>query len=129
MVNDMSLYIDNGSGPIQNPELTQEEFDAGLIQMKESNVAALWQAAHDYELAEISGTAVGLLTLGTIKGGPIAIAIQVWCQSIWLLYYQRKPLITHEWNPELLDFSSCGKIPYTIPELLTEVYLPNNNIL
>lgn len=34
-----------------------------------------------------------------------------------------------EWNEELLNFSSCGKIPYTIPELLAEVTTPDNNIL
>lgn len=115
------LWVDNGDGPMPNPALSQQEFDAGLESMKQQNVAALWQAAHDYEYAQISGTAVGVLAAGVAKGGPVSMAIQQWCLSIWTLYYSRKPIVTHQWNAYLLDFSSCGQIPHTIPELMTEV--------
>jgi len=117
------LWIDNGDGegPVRNPELTDAEFEAELMDAQASNVAALWQSAYDYEFAQISGTAVGLLAAGVQKGGPVALAIQAWCFSIWNLYYQRKPQVTHEWNAALLDFSSCGEIPHSIPDLMAEV--------
>lgn len=115
------LWIDNGTGPVRNPDLTQEEFDAALIELTNTNTMALWQAAHDYEYAQISGSATGLLTLGVLQSKPKSAAIMTWIQSIWTLYYSRKPTVTHEWNAALLDFSSCGTIPYSIPELMAEV--------
>lgn len=115
------LWIDHGDGPVRNPDLSDDEFNAGLAQRRIENVSALWQSAHDYEFAQISGTAVGLLAAGVQKGGPVALAIQAWCFSIWTLYYQRKPRVTHEWDAALLDFSSCGEIPHSIPDLMAEV--------
>ena len=123
MVNQMDspLWIDNGSGPIRNPALSDAEFAEGLESMKQSNTAALWEAAHNYEYFQVSGSAVGLLALGVAQSKPKCIAVMTWIQSIWTLYYQRKPLVTHEWDATLLDFSSCGQIPYTVPELIAEV--------
>ena len=118
-----ALWIDDGSGPVRNPALTEAEFNAGIEAARASNVGTLWQAAHDYEYAEISGSAIGLLVLGVSQQKPKCMAVMAWIQSIWSLYYQRKPLVTHEWNPTLLDFSSCGPCPWTVPDLLAELGL------
>lgn len=115
------VWIDNGTGPVRNPALTDEEFQQGLSYLQAQNVDALWQAAHDYEYAQISGTAIGLLTMGVSQGKPKSTAVMQWIQSVWALYYQRKPQVTREWNAALLDFSSCGEIPHSIPELMAEV--------
>lgn len=118
-----ALWIDNGSGPVRNPYLSDAAFQDGLDKLKADNVAALWQAAHDFEYAEINGTGVGLLVIGVQRSLPKSLAIMAWDQSIWNLYYQRKPLVTHQWDGSLMDFSSCGPMPHTIPELMAEVSL------
>lgn len=115
------LWIDNDSGPVRNPDLSDAEFEAGAAKLQAKNLASLWQAAHDFEYAEISGTAIGLLVLGILQSKPKCLAVQAWDQSIWAIYYARKPLITEIWDAPLLDFSSCGPCPYTVPELLEEV--------
>lgn len=91
--------------------------NAGIIN---NNIVSLWQAAHDYEYLRISGSAIGLLTLGAIQGKPKCLAVKAWINSIWTLYYTRKAAITADSVVDL-DFTSCGKIPHTIPELIVEV--------
>lgn len=81
----------------------------------------LWNAAHDYEYAQISGTAVGILALGVLAGRPKSLAIQSWIIGIWTLYYEKKSMITSTPDESLYDFSSCGPMPYSIPELMAEV--------
>ena len=115
------LWVDDGTGPVQNPALSSDDFAAGLADLQAKNLDSLWQAAHDYEFARISGTAVGLLAVGVQKGGPVSLAIQAWCNSIWDLYYAHKPSVSHTWDASLVDFSSCGQMPHTIPELMKEV--------
>lgn len=121
MVNFKPIYIDTGSGIVRNPDLTEEEFQAHLLSQREANIRSLWQAAHDYEYEQISGSAVGMLVLGVLQQKPKSLAIQAWIQSIWNLYYQRKALVTDNLDQSYLDFSSCGVIPYTVPELMSEI--------
>lgn len=83
--------------------------------------AELWQAAHDYEYAQISGSAVGLIAVGVMLGKPKCAAVQEWIKTIWGLYYQRKATVTPFFKPSL-DFSSCGNIPASVPELMAELY-------
>ena len=78
--------------------------------------ASLWQAAHDYEYAAISGSAIGLLALGVIQQTPKCIAVQAWLKSIWVEYYTRMANGSTNY-----DFSFAGGIPYSIPELIAEV--------
>jgi hypothetical protein len=56
-----------------------------------------------------------------MKGTAKALAIAAWSASIWNLYYVRKALLTPVMDYSLLDFSSCGPIPYSIPELRSEL--------
>ena len=72
---------------------------------------------HGHAVADVTG----LLVLGVSAQKPKSMAVQAWVTSIWTLYYSRKPLVTHEYQPELLDFSGCGVIPFTVPDLLAEV--------
>lgn len=118
-----ALFIDlaDGNGPIRNPEITDEEYASGLEEMKNNNIRTLWQAAHDYEFEQISGSAIGLLVLGVLQAKPKCTAVRNWINSIWALYYSRKPTVTHVFDPQLQDFSSCGPIPYTVPELMVEL--------
>ena len=117
----IALWVDDGNGPIRNPELSDEVFAEGLATVRDLNVASLWQAAHDYEYQQISGTATGLLAIGVLKQRPVALAIQNWVLSIWNLYYQRKASVTELSDPTLCDFSVCGPMPHSIPELMSDV--------
>jgi len=89
----------------------------GQIAMDDAaRVARLWQAAHDYEYAEISGSAIGMLALGVGQAKPKCLAVQAWITSIWALYYARKASGSAE-----IDFTGCGPMPYTVPELMEEM--------
>jgi len=121
-----ALWVDDGNGPIQNPAISPEDFPALLAAWQANNVASLWQSAYSYEFNRISGTAVALLAQGVVKGGPVAKAILEWSNSLWALYYERKPLVLAWASPAgtdwtLMDFSSLGELPHSIPELLAEV--------
>jgi hypothetical protein len=81
----------------------------------------LWRAATAWEQTYISGSAVGLVTLGVISSAPKCLAVRDWIQSIWTLYYQRKAMDQSAWAPEMLDFSPCGPMPHSVPELMAEL--------
>ena len=99
---------------------TQAEKDASIAAdnaAKEANrVAALWKAAHDYEYAQISGSAIGLLAIGVMQKLPKCLAVQNWIKSIWTIYYERKANGSTD-----TGFSSVGPCPYSIPELMIEL--------
>lgn len=109
------------SAGVRNPDVTNEEFRAWQEEQRQININTLWQAAHDYEYARISGTAPAMVTLGVVKGSKRALEVALWIQSIWALYYKRKPEVTYECNDKLLDFSECGEMPYSVPELMAEI--------
>ena len=87
------------------------------------NEDALWQAAHDYEYSRISGSAIGLLTMGVLSNKPKSKAVQTWLTSLWNLYYKRKASLSSTVliDSALLDFSSIGEIPSTVPDLMAEI--------
>lgn len=120
----LHLPDENGAlppSPIPNPDLTPDEFTSGVQALVGINIGTLWQAAHDYEWRDISGSAVGLIVLGVLQNKPKCLDVQRWIQAIWALYYQRKHLVSAALDPVLLDFSSCGPCPWTVPELLAEL--------
>ena len=94
--------------------------DASLIMQ---NVTELWQSAHEYESQYVTGVAIGLLTIGSLKGSPKAMAIQGWVKSLWTLYYQRKANVGVVLDPALLDFSSVGSPPFSMLQLQIELGL------
>lgn len=81
-----------------------------------SRIAALWKSAHDYEFAQVSGSAIGLLAMGVMMGKPKCVDVQNWIKSIWTLYYTRKAT-----GDASTDFSSCGACPHSVPELMAEL--------
>lgn len=87
-----------------------------------ANIGQLWKAAHDYEFARINGMAMGMLTMGVITNKPKSLAVKTWSKNIWDLYYARKPLVTETMDKALLDFTSVGEMPHSVPELIQEVY-------
>lgn len=89
-------------------------------EVKAQRISSLWQAAHDYEYLRISGMAIGLLTIGVIQQLPKSLAVAAWSANIWDTYYIRKSAIADN-TQDNLDFSICGEIPYTIPELRVEI--------
>jgi len=84
--------------------------------VESARVAALWQGAYDYEFAQISGVAIGLLVLGVMQGLPKALAVKGWSQSIWTTYYMRKATGSID-----ADYTVIGACPHSIPELMVEL--------
>lgn len=82
-------------------------------------IQSLWQAAHDYEMTAISGSAVGLLTVGVLQSKPKAIAVQQWISNLWTDYYNRKA----DSSNTNYDFSNNGTCPYSVPEIREELGL------
>lgn len=101
---------------------TQAERDASIAADAAANdanrVAALWQAAHDYEYAQVSGSAIGLLAMGVMAQKPKCLAVQGWLNGIWSAYYSRKSSGSTD-----CDYSVVGMCPYSVPELMAELGL------
>lgn len=97
---------------------SEEQLEELAAQKESQRIASLWQAAHDYEYSQVSGSAIGLLAIGVMQQKPKCTAVQNWIKSIWEIYYQRKASTSID-----TDFSSAGQIPYTVPELMTELGL------
>ena len=93
------------------------EMDAKDLQEKYDS---LWKAANDFQSGQISGAAIGLLTIGVLAQKPKCTAVQAWIKSVWIEYYIRKAGVDLQNNVNL-DFSICGNIPYSVPELMEEV--------
>lgn len=107
---------ENPDGSLTIVPLDPEVIEQNAIAKEKSRIYALWQAAHDYEFAQISGSAIGLLAMGVMQGKPKCIAVQNWIKSIWVEYYTRKA--SGSFNN---DFSGSGSCPYTVPELMEEL--------
>lgn len=103
---------------LEGDELTDAQQRKAIddAQKESQRIAALWQAAHDYEYQAISGSAVGLITMGVMQSLPKAIAVQNWIKSIWTEYYARKASGSTD-----CDFSVAGTCPHTVPELMGEL--------
>ena len=86
------------------------------------NVDSLWHAADAYVSGQISGVAIGLLTLGLLQQLPKALAVTTWSSSVWDAYYIRKAAMTYDGVVDT-DFSTFGTMPYSVPELRDELGL------
>lgn len=108
--------------PLDEPILpyVSPSTDAELIAQ---NVERLWRVAHELEARYVTGIAIGLLTVGVMQSKPKALAVQAWIKSIWTVYYTRKAALTPIMDEALLDFSSLGAPPYSMPELQAELGL------
>ncbi len=95
--------------------LTPEELDERVCQ----NTETLWQSATAYQEQFISGAAVGLLVIGVLQQKPKALAVMQWVQTVWNLYYVRKAMLPTA--PPDVSFSIVGPMPYSVPELQTEI--------
>ena len=91
-------------------------------QRLQANEDALWRAADAYQTRYISGVAIGLLTIGVLQQKPVALAIQAWSASVWDEYYRRKALLTYDGALDG-DFTGCGPMPHSVPELRAELGL------
>jgi hypothetical protein len=98
-----------------------EEIEAENAPLLEAKRNELWQDANDYNTQYISGAALSMLTIGVMQGKPKALAIMGWISTLWNEhYYPQKALITVDSPP--YDFSVVGPIPYSVPELTSEVF-------
>lgn len=115
---DASLFevIEGPDGSITSTPYSQEYLDAVKELQRPGREATLWQAAHNYEFAQISGSAIGLLAMGVMTGKPKCIAVQNWIKGIWTTYYTRKATGSTDY-----DFSVAGLCPHTVPELMEEL--------
>lgn len=91
-------------------------------QRLQTNEEALWRAADAYQAQYISGVAIGLLTIGVLQQKPVALAIQAWSATVWDEYYRRKALLTYD-GAVNEDFTGCGPMPHSVPELRAELGL------
>lgn len=89
-----------------------------IAKIESDRIQALWQGAHDYEYAQVSGSAIGLLAMGVMQAKPKCIAVQNWIKAIWTEYYTRKAGTSTDY-----DFSIAGTCPHTVPELMAELGL------
>ena len=110
--------VENPDGSWTATPRTEEDLAARLATAEGNRIAALWQAAHDYEFAQVSGSAIGLLAMGVMQAKPKCTAVQDWIKSIWTVYYTRKANGSTDTN-----FDMAGPCPHSVPELMTELGL------
>lgn len=96
--------------------LPTEQAAVNVAQAEAVRIQALWQAAHDYEYAQVSGSAIGMLAIGVMQALPKCLAVQAWIKSIWTIYYTRKAGTSSDTN-----YSSAGAVPHSVPELMAEL--------
>lgn len=124
---DFDLYSDN---PIRRQELwedlsgvaTDGEIAPFMAIVYAEQIECLWKSATRWQETYISGLASGLLTMGVLMGKPKALAIMQWSGALWGEYYIRKASILASGEVNY-DFSDCGQMPYSIPELRAELGL------
>jgi hypothetical protein len=94
---------------------------------KPTRLAQIRRAAQMYENQYISGTPISVFTEGLLNKLPMATAVYNWAVSIWSLCFSNQAIINalpannnEEIDSALLDYSSCGPIPYTIVQLNNE---------
>lgn len=117
---DIYTVIEQDDPPYVVYTKKSDEQLAELAAQKEAQrVASLWQAAHDYEFAQVSGSAIGMLAMGVMQGKPKCTAVHDWIKKIWNgNYYPRKANGSTNY-----DYSNVGPIPYSVPELTEELGL------
>lgn len=98
--------------------LSEEE----IKEAQAKRIDALWRAADAYVSNNISGTAIGILTIGVLSRLPKALAVTKWVSDVWDEYYRRKALVASVAVDDL-DFSSFGQMPFSFPELREELGL------
>lgn len=120
----IKLYVPGVTQTALDSALSSYDFVAAenkrLQRIVDSKIERLWSAADRSVSSSISGAAIGLLTMGVMQAKPKALAVQTWIKSVWDLYYSRKAAVTaiSELNT---DFSSCGPMPCSVPELIAEL--------
>lgn len=100
--------IGTWQAPLPDPQIA--------IDAEAARIASLWQAAHDYEYAQVSGSAIGLLAMGVMQGKPKCLAVQNWIKAIWAEYYIRKAGTSTDYS-----YAVIGPCPHTVPELMVEL--------
>lgn len=86
-------------------------------QIEIQRINQLWQFAHNLEYSAISGSAIGLITMGVLQSKPKCLAVEAWIKSIWTEYYVRKANDSTDY-----DFATvAGVCPYSVPELMAEL--------
>jgi len=89
-----------------------------IAAIEATRISTLWQSAHEYEYAAVSGSAIGLLVMGVMQQKPKCMAVQSWIKSIWTEYYTRKATGSTDAN-----FDVLGPCPHTVPDLMAELGL------
>jgi len=79
-------------------------------------IETLWRSATATESAVISGSAIGLLTIGLLQNKPKCLAMQMWIHVLWTEYYTRKGS-----GSSNFDFTAFGTAPHSVPELMQEL--------
>ena len=108
--------------------ITQEDVNSYVITLddfKYQKIERLWQAATDYELKFISGSAPTKMLQLALQGNEKAAAIGVWIEQLWGTYYARRDQVTAAHSKEIIDlinedFSSLGEIPFSVKETIFE---------
>lgn len=98
--------------------LSEEE----VKEAQAKRIDALWRAADSYVSNNISGAAIGIMTIGVLSQRPKALAVTKWVSQVWDEYYRRKALVESVAVDDL-DFSSFGQMPFSVPELREELGL------
>ena len=120
------LWIDNGAGPIQNPALSQADFNTGL---------ALWQAANGKQFYQnglaliatfVDSFAATIIAIGVGQGDTNALAVIKWMHAIYSYYTTNLSTVTGWTLPSqivqnTMNYTTVGSCPIGLGALATSV--------
>src|SRR5512136_985049 len=100
---------------------------------KQETIAIIRKEAKKYNAIWIEEAGIGILVLGVVQAmiaaqsRPKSLECLDWVLSIWQLYYQRYSIVMQselediDLTDDMIDFTSCGPMPWSVPELMTEI--------
>ena len=124
--NGPALWIDNGSGPIQNPALSQADFNTYLAQWQATNGQAFYQNGCALISTFLDSLTAFLVAAGTGVGDTNALAVVKWMHAVYT-YYTTNLATVKAWttpmgmNQAMMQYTSVGPCPVALGTLATSV--------
>jgi hypothetical protein len=118
--------MDTGSGPVQNPALSQADFNTYLAQWQAANGAQFYQNAMTVISSFMDPLAAMIVATGAALGDANALSVVKWIHSIYT-YHTTNLATVKGWatpaamNVNMMSYSTLSTPPVTLLAVATSV--------
>ena len=113
--NGPGLWIDDGAGPVQNPALTQTQFNTNLALWQAANGEQFYQNALTVIAAFMDPLAAMIVATGAAIGDSNALSVVKWIHSIYTYYTTNLATVKGWATPTAMDQSMMGYTTLVTP--------------